>query len=188
MSVTFIFSLEEPSANQDPQHRVRVYESADGVSSWTVLEEELISNLAEDAGEYTYTSTLADLNAYHILSPVSEAGTEYPLGVQKIIPPAAAEANVLTLFVNVADIDGDRRQGVVLSASPIPGETRSSAGGIVVVGTERTTTNAEGFASLKIVSGVGRISVMLGDKNLILNTDGKGGMAVDLAGLLSSGA
>jgi hypothetical protein len=188
MSVTFTFSLEDPSANQDPQHQIRVYESADGAAPWVLVDSAVIAELPVEAGTYTLLSDPADPASYHILSPVSATGAEYPVEVQKIIPPAAAEANVLTLFVNVADIDGDRRPGVVLSASPIPGETRSSACGIVVVGTERTTTNAEGFASLKIVSGVGRISVMLGDKNLILNTDGKGGMAVDLAGLLSSGA
>lgn len=182
MAITFRFTLEDPTANQEAQHSIKCYESADGSAGWVLIDTVLVANLPASGDIVTYLCEAADKALYHILSPVSATGAEYPLSVQKIIPPAADNAELCTLFVNMVDIDGEKAAGRKLAVATISGKTSVTSNGLFVGGCGESITNENGFASLAVVADVGPVNVSVEGKSIEFDTTGRAGSAVDLSG------
>jgi len=180
MSVTFTFILDDPTENQDPQETIKCYESDDGSTGWTEIDEVYVGALSTVDETTTYICAPADSTKYHILSPVSAGLVEYPLSIQKIIPPVSTNANVFTAYVNIIEIDGDKNVDVPLKVKSIK-TTIKSIGGSIVVGNEETATDSNGFASLTVVADIGDVGFEIGNSSIVFDTTGLGGSAVDLS-------
>lgn len=91
MAETLLFNIPTPASYQDTPEKVNWYQSDNGVTFTTRVDQIYISALVIDpsSGKYIWTSPFADPLKYHQLKTVSINGIESPSGF--ILPPRPQE-------------------------------------------------------------------------------------------------
>lgn len=87
---SFYFTLGTPNENETPIASIRLYESPNGTTNWTLINEiDVIDLETELDGRKRWDNELADPTQYAQLRPVNELGVERP--TTDVIHPAGVQ-------------------------------------------------------------------------------------------------
>ena len=180
MPETFLFNVPAPvdPALEDPVSTVRLYESADGLTNWALVDTIAVLALADHvSGKKQWTSALSDETFFHMIVPVSAAGAE---GTGKFILPPRPSSDLCTIFVNTRDILGVAAESVDF-AFQLNGTRVNLGGSLTSLGVHEFDTDVNGQLSVPVLKGakVNITSSVLGKRTITVDTTGLD--VVDLA-------
>lgn len=151
MAEIFLFNIPAPSASEEAAFSINLYESVDGLSSWSLADTILVSALLTDpSGKSRWESALSDAAKYHMLVAVSEGGQESV--VKTILPPRGPGANC-TIFLNVKDILSDAAHGITVKAK-LSGSRVAIGGSLTSLEEHEFTTDTGGYVAFSVLQGI----------------------------------
>ena len=152
MPETFLFNA--PAADpgtEEAAFSVKLYESADGLTNWALVDTVLLSTLTTAPnGKLQWTSALSDETMFHMLVSVSEGGQE---GTAPTILPPRGAGDTTVVFLNTKDILGKAAFGVKVTAQ-LSGSSVSIGGSLTSLEEHEFTTNVEGYLSFTVLRGI----------------------------------
>ena len=177
---SFLFNLGVPGPGESAITTVRLYESADVLTGWGLVNSVAVGSLIDDpSGKKRWDNAIANPANYARLAPVSAAGIERPGGV--ILPPASVDTDAWTLYCYAVDIGLDIQAGIPLRVSP---KRAARSGQRVVITNKEVLTDVTGYAAITIPADVGVIVIAIKSIRVEKDTAGLAGQIISLADLL----
>lgn len=178
MPETLKFKLAAVAANEVPQAKIRVYDSADGLTGFALADEKIIAELTPDIDGWYIWASAADATKFHQLRTVSEDDVEKTC---MILPPRPADPALCTIMVNTFEILGVAKAGESVTVTPV-GEHIVIDGRVIAKEPKTFYSDANGNIAFNVLQGLSLrlTSSFLGDDH---DLDTTGTASIDLANL-----
>ena len=179
---SFTFAIGTPGAGEVPVASIRLYESANGLDGWGLVDTVAVDALVDDGEFKRWDSAAANPSNYARLAPVSAGGLERPGGV--ILPPAASAPDTFTVFCWTTDLGLAAVGGISMKASP-SGKTYAKTGaGLAVKATTRVSDDS-GYVAIELPADAGVITITIDRNSVEINSAGLSGQSINVANLLA---
>jgi hypothetical protein len=182
---SFLFNLGTPGAGETAIATVRLYESANGLTGWALVNSVAVGDLVDDpGGKKLWENALADPAKYATLVPVSAAPASIERPGSVILPPAPLDPDTFTLYAWTVDLGLGIVKGVKMTATPAAGVRYAVAAAKIAVKATSSMSDAFGYVALTLPADAGNVDVAIDGHSVTINTAGRTGQTINLATLL----